>query len=99
MVEKIDIKDPSSWIDKETFELYLGDPPSPKLAAFYDKAVTKKNMMTMSLNWLGLLLFPAWLGYRRQWTLLITVTLLFASTNVIEIMMNITIPNGAFLGC
>ena len=74
---KNDLKDPKSWIPKNLFESYCGT-NSENLIKFYDKAAEKKRMNLMSLNWMAILLLPAWLGYRKQWAILITFTIMFS---------------------
>lgn len=90
------LKDPSTWIPKEVFLAYVGG--APKLSGFYDKAVSQKKMMVFSLNWLALLLFPAWLGYRKQWMMFAVYTGLFALLPVLEAFFHFAVPNGAFIG-
>ncbi|MCP3922814.1 MAG: DUF2628 domain-containing protein [Desulfobacterales bacterium] len=94
---KTDLKDPKKWIPKNVFEAYCG-PNSEKLLSFYDKAVEKKNMNSMSLNWGAILLLPAWLGYRKQWVTLLTLTVIFAILPFVEGIFQFTIPSAGFTG-
>ena len=94
---KIDVNDPNNWIPKDIFESYCGD-KSDKLLSFYDKAVEKRKMYTLSLNWGALLLLPAWLGYRRQWTTLAIITVLIAVLPFFEALFSISISNSSVLG-
>jgi hypothetical protein len=88
---KIDAKDPLTWISRELFELYCGA-GSEKLLRFYDKAVEKRNVMAFSLNWLAILMLPAWLGYRKQWALWATLAVLGAIIPFIEGLFGLDIP-------
>ncbi len=94
---KSDLKDPKTWIPKEIFESYCGE-KSEKLLSFYDKAVDKGNMNSFSINWLAILLLPAWLGYRRQWEALITITVIFAILPFVEVVLSLSIPNTGLTG-
>lgn len=88
---KIDAKDPQTWIHRDLFESYCGA-GSEKLLRFYDKAVEKRNVMVFSLNWFAILLLPAWLGYRKQWPLWATLTVLFAILPFIEGFLGLQLP-------
>jgi hypothetical protein len=94
---KLDLKDPKNWIPKEVFESYCGD-KSDKLLSFYDKAAAKGKMNSFSLNWLAILLLPAWLGYRKQWSILIAITVIFAGLPFLEAILSISIPISGFMG-
>ena len=94
---KTDMKDVSTWIPKALFEAYCG-PQTDNLSVFYDKAVEKQNQMTWSLNWFALLLMPAWLGYRKQWNLLATLTIMVSSVFFIEAFFNLNLGSGILLG-
>jgi hypothetical protein len=96
-MEKLDARDPRSWIPRELFAEYLG-PHSDDLLAYYDKAVAKKNPLFMSFNPLAMLLLPAWLGARQQWAMWATFTGLIGAVPFIEQALGIDIPNGAFAG-
>lgn len=94
---RIDLKDTDSWIPRVVFESYCGE-NSDKLLSFYDKAVEKRKMTSISLNWVAVLFLPAWLGYRRQWTTLATVTVIFAALPFLEVLFSFPIPNSGLLG-
>jgi hypothetical protein len=94
---KIDLKDTNSWIPRVVFESYCGE-NSDKLLSFYDKAVEKRKMTSMSLNWVAVLFLPAWLGYRRQWTTLATVTVIFSVLPFLEVLLSFPIPTSGVLG-
>jgi uncharacterized protein DUF2628 len=94
---KTNLKDPSNWIPKEIFQAYCGA-NSERLSTFYDKAVSKKNMMSWSINWLAILILPAWFGYRRQWVLLGIYTGLLLIFLSLEAFFHFHIPNSAFSG-
>jgi hypothetical protein len=92
-----DVRDPDNWIPRELFAAYVG-PSSDDLLAYYDKALAKKNPLFMSFNLLAVLLFPAWLGLRRQWALWGTFTGLMGTLPFIELSLGFDIPGGAFIG-
>lgn len=94
---KTNMKDPKNWIPRDIFQSYCGT-KSDKLMAFYDKAVGKKSMMPLSLNWLAILLLPAWLGYRRQWAMLTTFAVIISLSAFIEAIFDINMPNSSFTG-
>lgn len=94
---KNDLTDPECWIPKNVFASYCGT-NSEKLLTFYDKAVQKRKMNSLSLNWLAILLLPAWLGYRKQWAILITLIAIFAGISFIEAIFDITIPTTGVTG-
>ncbi len=94
---KIEMKDPKNWIPRDVFKSYCGT-KSDKLLRFYDKAAKKRNMISMSLNWLAILLLPAWFGYRKQWGMLTTMLVIFAVIPFIEAIFDITIANSGFTG-
>lgn len=87
----------TGWIPREVFEAYCG-PGSEKLLAYYDASREKKQLMRASLNWLAILLLPAWFGYRKQWVTLTVFTILIAASSVLEIAYRFEIPSGAFVG-
>jgi hypothetical protein len=92
------LKDPAGWIPKDLFVSYAGAEGTSKLAAFHDKAVARRNAFVPSLDWLALLLFPAWLGYRKQWPLLAVYTALFAALPLLELAFGFKVPSSAFVG-
>jgi hypothetical protein len=94
---KVDLRDPANWIPKEMFLAYCGE-GSETLSKYYDKCVAKKNMMHMSLNWLSVLLFPAYTGYRRLWSIWATITIIFAGLPFVEALMSRSLPVTAFSG-
>ena len=94
---KIDAKDPQTWISRDLFESYCGA-GSEKLLGFYDKAVKKKNVMAFSLNWLAILLLPAWFGYRKQWQLFAALSVLCAALPFIEGFFGFNMPNPGLAG-
>lgn len=96
-MEKLDPRDPKNWIPRELFAAYLG-PRSDDLLVYYDKALSKKNPLLMSFNPLAMLLLPAWLGLRQQWAMWATFTGLIGALPLLEAVLGITIPNGAFVG-
>src|SRR5262245_55703593 len=79
----VDLRDPSTWVTRELFAAYCG-PSSDKLLAYYDKAVRKKQLIVFDWNTLAFFLLPAWLGYRRQWTMWVTVVGVVVASIVIE---------------
>ena len=93
---RVDLKNPENWIPREIFSKYIG-PNSAGMLAYYDKARQKKNAMTASFNLLAILMLPAWLGLRQQWTLLATYTGIVGILPFIEYLTGIVIPNGAFV--
>jgi hypothetical protein len=92
-----DVRDPKNWIPRELFAAYVG-PSSDDLLAYYDRALSKKNPLFMSFNLLAVLLFPAWLGLRRQWAMWGTFTGLVSILPFIELSLGVNIPGGAFVG-
>jgi hypothetical protein len=94
---KFDLKDPKNWIPKEVFKSYCGE-KSDGLLLFYDKALDKGKMNFLSFNWLALLLLPAWLGYRRQWSILITIAIMMTALPFIEAFLAISVPNTGIAG-
>jgi hypothetical protein len=83
-------QDPTSFIPRTAFAAYCGE-KSEKLLAYYDRTAVKKKMV-FQMNWLALLAFPAWCGYRRQWPLLL-VWLVFAI-----LVSSLNSPPSALLG-
>jgi energy-coupling factor transporter transmembrane protein EcfT len=94
---KQNLKDPKNWISRDLFESYCGK-KSDKLLSFYDKAAKKGKMNFLSVNWLAILLLPAWLGYRRQWAVLITLSIIFAILPFVEAIFSLPIPNSGITG-
>lgn len=94
---KLDAKDPLTWISRDLFESYCGH-GSEKPLRYYDKAVEKRNVMSFSLNWLAILILPAWLGYRKQWSLWTTLTVLCAILPFIEGILELHIPTAGLTG-
>ena len=82
---------------KEIFLLYCGE-PSERMEKFYDRAKFKKNAGLYDLNWLAILFLPAWLGYRKQWTVLMTYSLLIGLFPYLEFLLNIKLSTTIFLG-
>lgn len=91
------INDPEQWIPRHLFAAYCGE-RAERLLAYYDKAKSKRQMVTTDVNWFAILLLPAWLGYRRQWTLLGTLVACLAVASIVEAIVKIHIPHGAFGG-
>lgn len=89
--------DPETWIPRDLFAAYCGD-ESERLLAYYDKAKSKRQMVTADLDWFALLLFPAWLGYRRQWKLWSVLAGVLAIASLVEAIARVHIPHGAFGG-
>ena len=96
-MEKRDPRDPKNWIPRDLFAAYLG-PHSDDMLIYYDKAVEKKNPLSMSFSPLAVFLLPAWLGLRQQWAVWATFTGLIGVMPLIEGAFGIAIPNGAFVG-
>lgn len=96
-MEKSDPRDPMNCIPRELFAAYLG-PNSDDLLAYYDKAVSKKNPLSMSFSPLAVFVLPAWLGLRQQWAMWAMFTGLIGVVPLIERAFGITIPSGAFVG-
>ena len=93
----LDARSPENWIPRELFAAYVG-PRSEDLLAYYDKALEKKNPLTMSFNWLAVLALPAWLGLRQQWAMWATFTGLIGVLPFIERTLGIQVPSSAFVG-
>lgn len=94
---RIDYKNPENWIPRDLFQSYCGE-KSERLISFYDKAVEKRKMQIVSINWLALFLFPAWLGYRKQWSILIALTAIFSVLPFLEGMFSFKLPTPGFAG-
>lgn len=90
------LAEPATWIDRDTYAAYCGG--SSRLLAHYDKAVEKGNPMQPSWNWLGVLLFPAWCGHRRQWGVWAAFVGLILVLGVFEAVTGILLPNAVFIG-
>ena len=89
--------DPNNWIPRDVFESCVGS-SSRKLLSYYDTAIQKQNMNVPSLNWGAIICLPAWLGYRRRWIALATLTVLFSLSSFIEALVDFSIPATAFIG-
>jgi hypothetical protein len=89
--------DPETWIPREIFAAYCGA-KAERLLAYYDRAKSKRQMVTTQLDWFALLLFPAWLGYRRQWALWGALAGCLAVASIVEAIARVHIPHGAFGG-
>jgi len=96
-MSKPNLRDPEQWIPRELFVAYCGA-RSDKLLAYYDKAKAKRQMVVADFDWLAFLLLPAWFGYRRQWNLWGTLTGLLAVATLVELLLHIRLPSGAFAG-
>ena len=94
---KPDLRDPEQWIPRELFAAYCGE-NSSKLLAFYDKAKAARKPLVFSFDWLAFLALPAWLGYRRQWTLWATLVGMITAITLVESLARFEIPAGAFGG-
>lgn len=94
---KSTMSDPEHWIPRDTFAAYCGD-KGERLLAYYDKAKAKRQMITADLDWFALLLLPAWLGYRRQWSLWGTLAGCLAVASAVEAVARVHVPHGAFGG-
>ena len=82
---------------RDVFAEYCGA-NSDKLLAYYDKAKAKRKPVVFSFDWLAILLLPAWLGYRRQWTLWVTLVATIAVITVVTSLADVDAPAGAFGG-
>ncbi len=91
------MKNTDNWIPQDLFLVYCGE-NSEKLSAFYEKALSKKTPSVLSVNWLALLVFPAWLGYRRQWALLATLAGILFVLPFLEAAFAFSIPQSAISG-
>jgi hypothetical protein len=89
--------DPAVWPDRETYATFCGD-RTKRLLAHYDKAVARRNPMASSLNWLAMLLFPAWCGYRRQWHIWGIYVGALVLLGLVEALVGIAVPAGAVAG-
>jgi Protein of unknown function (DUF2628) len=90
-------RDPEQWVPRDLFAAYCGE-ESGAMLAYYDKAKAKRKPIVFSFDWLAFFVLPAWLGYRRQWTLWAT---LIGSTAVITAgaaLLDVRVPGGAFGG-
>jgi len=88
---------PEQWIPPELFAAYCGDDSEP-LLRYYHKARAKKKLLVMDLDWLALLLLPAWLGLHRRWAMCATLTACFCGSLLFESLFQVRIPSGAFGG-
>ncbi|HKP59561.1 MAG TPA: DUF2628 domain-containing protein [Polyangiales bacterium] len=92
-----DLRDPEQWIPRELFAAYCGA-NSEKLLQYYDKAKAKRKPMLFAFDWLAFFVLPAWLGYRRQWTLWGTLVGMIALITIIAAVAKVELPAGAFGG-
>lgn len=92
-----DIRDPDQWIPRDLFAAYCGEDSGP-LLEYYDKAKAKRKPILWSFDWLAFLVLPAWLGYRRQWTLYATLIGSIAVITAVTAVMHVRLPSGAFAG-
>ena len=84
---KLDVNDSKTWIPRDVFSVYCdGD---ERMLAFYDKAVSKNKMMLFQFDWLALLVFPAWIGYRKQWMLLLILQVFILILTAVEIIWDV----------
>lgn len=90
-------RDLERWIPRDLFSEYCG-PRSERLLAYYDRRRDKQNPIGPSFNLLAFLLLPAWLGYRRQWTLWGSFVGLLALLPFLELGFGFRMPDGALLG-
>jgi hypothetical protein len=97
LTARIDPRNTDDWIPRDVFAEYCG-PDSPELLAYYDKARRKRNQLTWSFDLLAFLAFPAWLGYRRQWTVWTTLVVLIGALPFVENLAGFETPLGAFAG-
>ena len=92
-----DLRKPENWLPREVFAAYCGG-DSDKLLAYYDKAKAKGKPIVFSFDWLAVLLLPAWLGYRRQWTLWVTLVVTLAVITIATSIAHMDLPAGALGG-
>ncbi len=92
---KSETNDPDNWIPKDVFLSYCGD-KTEKIGNFYDRAVARKQINSPGLNWLSILILPAWLGYRRQWSILSLVIGLLMFSSFVEAYFDFIIPHQGF---
>ncbi|HKU42399.1 MAG TPA: hypothetical protein VJR89_29775 [Polyangiales bacterium] len=91
------LRDPEQWVPRELFAAYCG-PRSEALLAYYDKAKAKRQPVVMSFDWLAVFILPAWLGYRRQWTLWATLVGTIGAITIFTELAHVALPSGAFGG-
>lgn len=91
------MSDPEQWIPRELFAAFCGEDSGP-LLSYYDKAREKKKLLVMELDWLALLLLPAWLGLHRRWAMCATLTACICGSLLFEALAHVQIPSGAFAG-
>lgn len=85
---KLDVNNSKTWIPRDVFSVYCdGD---ERMLAFYDKAVSKNKMMLFQFDWLAILAFPAWIGYRKQWMLLLILQIFILILTAVEIIWDVT---------
>jgi hypothetical protein len=91
------IRDPEQWVPRELFAAYCGE-ESGSMLDYYDKAKAKRKLIVFSFDWLAFFVLPAWLGYRRQWTLWATLTVSIAVVTAGAALLDVRVPGGAFGG-
>ena len=96
-MDRTQINDPTQWLPRELFAAYCGA-DSSALLRYYDKAKAKRKLVVMDLDWLALLLQPAWLGYHRRWAMCAVFTACICGSFVFESIAHVQIPSGAFAG-
>lgn len=92
-----DLRDPDQWIPRDIFAAYCGEESGP-LLAYYDTAKAKRKPIVMSFDWLAFFILPAWLGYRRQWTLYAALIGTIAVITAVAALLDFKLPGGAFGG-
>jgi len=96
-VRRAQLSDPEQWIGPELFAAYCGDDSEP-LLHYYDKARAKKKLLVMDLDWLALLMLPAWLGLHRRWAMCVTFTFFVCGSMIFEALTQVRFPSGVFGG-
>ena len=91
------LSDPEQWIPRELFAAYCGKDSEP-LLRYYDKARAKKKLLVMDLDWLALLILPAWLGLHRRWVMCAALTACICGSLLFESFTHVQVPSGAFGG-
>jgi len=96
-MEHVDIRDPAHWLPRDLFASYCGS-STDKLLAYYDKAKARKKIVIMAFDPLAFFVLPAWLGYRRQWTLWATLVGTIAVISAGAAIARVELPTGVFGG-
>jgi len=91
------LRDPEQWVPRDIFAAYCGE-RSAKLLAYYDKAKARRKPIVFAFDWLAFFVLPAWLGYRRQWTLWGTLVGMIALITIVASLARFNLPAGAFGG-